>query len=194
MKKSSPPFIWFDGSVFGGRGSTLQSLFISGSPPIDFYHDHDGTWKWQLNFQFPGGSRVVNLAYARHRSTLPYDTPDLDFEDDWQHEIEHIKHIDGIIFVANSDPHAQVSNGHFINRLQKNLAWVGRKLEDVPVIFQLNHRDLDGKMPIETMKKTLYSKICDYQLSIAIRQQGTHQALKKMIDLLDTNSPQFSPR
>ena len=59
--------------------------------------------------------------------------------------------VDGIIFVADSDPNKMSENLESLQNLRDNLAEMGLALEDIPLVLQYNKRDLPGAMPVPDM-------------------------------------------
>lgn len=63
--------------------------------------------------------------------------------------------VDGIVFVADSDPRREEANLASMENMVANLATYGTKLESVPLVMQWNKRDLKSAMPIKLMQKLL---------------------------------------
>jgi signal recognition particle receptor subunit beta len=62
-----------------------------------------------------------------------------------------LKGVDGIVFVADSQVAMQDANLESFNNLRENLAEIGLKLEDVPLVVQLNKRDLPNVAAADDM-------------------------------------------
>jgi len=66
---------------------------------------------------------------------------------------------DGVIFVADFDPRRWEDNVESLDELITVVSNDGKKLiEDVPLVIQLNKRDLPQKIPVEKVKKLLEEK------------------------------------
>lgn len=63
--------------------------------------------------------------------------------------------VDGIIFVADSDPNRREANLEALAATREALAQQGRRLEDLPVVFQYNKRDLPNAMSLAQMNEDL---------------------------------------
>ncbi|MHC4958464.1 MAG: GTP-binding protein [Planctomycetota bacterium] len=63
--------------------------------------------------------------------------------------------IDGIVFVADSSPGCLESNVEALRNLRENVAAMGRRLEDIPLVFQWNKSDLAGAIPGHELKTAL---------------------------------------
>jgi len=61
--------------------------------------------------------------------------------------------VDGVVFVVDSDPARLRANERSLADLQGDLASYGRALADVPVVVQLNKRDLDGALPFDELQR-----------------------------------------
>src|SRR5713101_6926661 len=53
-----------------------------------------------------------------------------------------LKGVDGIVFVADSQKAMKEANVESLNNLRTNLAEIGLQLDDLPLVFQYNKRDL----------------------------------------------------
>ncbi len=62
-----------------------------------------------------------------------------------------LKGVDGLVFVADSQMAMQDANGESFHNLRENLAEIGLKLEDIPLVIQLNKRDLPNVAPADEM-------------------------------------------
>src|SRR5207245_9141806 len=66
-----------------------------------------------------------------------------------------LKGVDGIVFVADSQQAMQEANTESLNNLRENLIELGLKLEDIPLVVQLNKRDLPNGAPADAMLESL---------------------------------------
>jgi signal recognition particle receptor subunit beta len=90
-----------------------------------------------------------------------------------------LKGVDGLVFVADSQVAMQDANGESFHNLRENLAEIGLKLEDIPLVIQLNKRDLPNVANVEDMVARLdpdgkYEKM----ESIAATGVGVFETLK----------------
>ena len=60
--------------------------------------------------------------------------------------------VDGIVFVVDSRAFALPENERQFARLTHWISRQGRRLEDVPVLFQFNHRDAADALPIRALR------------------------------------------
>lgn len=78
-----------------------------------------------------------------------------------------LKNVDGIVFVADSQKRMMNENIDSLNNLEANLKFYNKKLEDVPIIFQYNKRDLPEIIPLEELQQKLNKLGSLYQEAVA---------------------------
>ena len=62
-----------------------------------------------------------------------------------------LKGVDGIVFVADSQKPMLDANVESLNNLRDNLAEIGLNLDDIPLVLQLNKRDLPNVATVQEM-------------------------------------------
>ena len=91
---------------------------------------------------------------------------------------------DGIIFVADSNPDMRDENIESLENLAENLTEAGLSIDDIPIVFQWNKRDLPNAMPTEQMNADLNrwnAPSCD---GIAVKGEGVFPTLQKLSSLV----------
>ncbi|MHC4247929.1 MAG: GTP-binding protein [Planctomycetota bacterium] len=91
---------------------------------------------------------------------------------------------DGIIFVADSNPDMRDENIESLENLAENLAETGLDIDNIPIVFQWNKRDLPNAMPPEQMNADLNrwnAPTCD---GIAVKGEGVFPTLQKLSSLV----------
>lgn len=63
--------------------------------------------------------------------------------------------VDGIVFVADSDPARMEANLEALESTREALSSLNRSFDRIPMFFQFNKRDLPGAMPPEEMDEAL---------------------------------------
>jgi len=63
--------------------------------------------------------------------------------------------VDGVVFVADSQREMANSNMESLRNLMDNLSTYGKKLEELPFVFQYNKRDLKNIATVEEMEKAI---------------------------------------
>jgi len=90
-----------------------------------------------------------------------------------------LKGVDGIVFVADSQQAMQDANVESFNNLRENLGELGVKIEDIPLILQLNKRDLPSVAPIEAILERIDpDRKYEHIESIAATGVGVFETLK----------------
>jgi len=62
-----------------------------------------------------------------------------------------LKGVDGLVFVADSQMAMQDANIESLENLRENLRELGLKLDEIPLVIQLNKRDLPSATPVQAM-------------------------------------------
>jgi signal recognition particle receptor subunit beta len=62
---------------------------------------------------------------------------------------------DGVVFVADSQPNCKDSNLESFESLRENMAELGTDVEDFPLVFQYNKRDLPNALPTAELSAAL---------------------------------------
>jgi hypothetical protein len=90
-----------------------------------------------------------------------------------------LKGVDGIVFVADSQRAMKEANTESFQNLRSNLAEIGVKLEELPLVLQYNKRDLANILALEELEETLNSGAAyeSYE-ACAVLGQGVFETLK----------------
>ena len=89
-----------------------------------------------------------------------------------------LKSVDGVVFVADSQAAMEDANLESISNLKVNLAEMGLTIDQVPLVFQFNKRDLRNILPLETMNETLNPEGRPYFEAAAVHGLGVFETLK----------------
>ena len=89
-----------------------------------------------------------------------------------------LKSVDGVVFVADSQAAMEDANLESISNLKVNLAEMGLTLDEVPIVFQYNKRDLRNILPLETMNESLNPEGRPYFEAAAVHGVGVFETLK----------------
>jgi signal recognition particle receptor subunit beta len=90
--------------------------------------------------------------------------------------------VDGLVFVADSQPHRMEANIETLLDLENNLKQDGQSLEEFPWVIQYNKRDLPGVESVETLQKKLNFFNVPHFEAIAVRGEGVFNTLKAIIN------------
>jgi signal recognition particle receptor subunit beta len=90
-----------------------------------------------------------------------------------------LKGVDGMVFVADSQRAMKEANIESVNNLRSNLAEIGIKLDDLPLVFQYNKRDLSNILAVDELEESLNAerKYESYE-ACAVLGQGVFETLK----------------
>jgi len=90
-----------------------------------------------------------------------------------------LKGVDGIVFVADSQRAMKDANVESLANLKTNLAEIGIKLEEIPLVFQYNKRDLANILPLEELEDSLNrERLHESYEACAVLGQGVFETLK----------------
>jgi len=95
-----------------------------------------------------------------------------------------LKGVDGIVFVADSQMPMLDANVESLKNLRENLAEIGVNLDELPLVLQLNKRDLPNVAPVEMMLDALDpERRLEYAEAIAKTGVGVFETLKQISKL-----------
>jgi len=95
-----------------------------------------------------------------------------------------LKGVDGMVFVADSQKAMKDANVESLNNLRSNLAEIGLKLEDLPIVFQYNKRDLANILSVAELDESLNpGKKHESYEACAVVGQGVFETLKAISKL-----------
>lgn len=86
--------------------------------------------------------------------------------------------VDGLVMVLDSQPAMRDSNAESLENLVENLNELGLELDQVPMVFQYNKRDLDPIMTASEMDRRYNTGGLQRFESVATTGQGVFEALK----------------
>ena len=90
-----------------------------------------------------------------------------------------LKGVDGIVFVADSQRAMKDANVESVNNLRTNLAEISLKMEDLPLVFQYNKRDLSNILTVEELAQSLNPQgTYESYEACAVLGQGVFETLK----------------
>jgi len=90
-----------------------------------------------------------------------------------------LKGVDGLVFVADSQMAMQDANIESLENLRENLRELGLKLDEIPLVVQLNKRDLPSAAPVEAMLDRLDpERKYEHIESVAATGTGVFETLK----------------
>lgn len=87
---------------------------------------------------------------------------------------------DAIVFVADSQLDRREKNIESFQNLQENLSEQGKKLEDLPLVYEYNKRDLDNLLSIDELNQDLNSKNLPHFPTVATQGVGVMETLESI--------------
>ncbi len=95
-----------------------------------------------------------------------------------------LKGVDGIVFVADSQHAMRDANIESMVNLRSNLAEIGIKVEDLPLVFQYNKRDLANILSLQELEDSLNpDRQYESYEACAVLGQGVFETLKAISKL-----------
>jgi mutual gliding-motility protein MglA len=91
-----------------------------------------------------------------------------------------LKGIDGVIFVADSQPERMEENLEALRNLEKNLEVQGYDIRQVPLVFQYNKRDLPNALSLVDMRRALNHYNAPEFEATANEGKGVMESLKSI--------------
>jgi signal recognition particle receptor subunit beta len=98
-----------------------------------------------------------------------------------------LKGVDGIVFVADSQAAALDANVESLSNLKVNLAELGLGVDDVPLVFQYNKRDIRNILPVEALNEALNHHGAPCFEAAALHGIGVFETLKGISRLAITS-------
>jgi signal recognition particle receptor subunit beta len=95
-----------------------------------------------------------------------------------------LKGVDGVVFVADSQPLRMDANAESIHNLRRNLADQGYELEAIPYVLQCNKRDMENAVSMEEMTRTLQLKGEPVFEAVATTGAGVFDTLKALAKMV----------
>jgi signal recognition particle receptor subunit beta len=89
-----------------------------------------------------------------------------------------LKGVDGVVFVADSQTAAVDTNLESLKNLHENLAELGLSMDQVPIVFQYNKRDIRNIVPVDKLHEALNPGGVPEFEAAAIHGVGVFETLK----------------
>jgi len=90
--------------------------------------------------------------------------------------------VDGVVFVADSQPHRMEANVETLLDLESNLKEDGHSLESFPWVIQYNKRDLPNAESLDVLNKKLNFFDVPFYEACAVKGDGVFDTLKGTIN------------
>jgi mutual gliding-motility protein MglA len=91
-----------------------------------------------------------------------------------------LRGVDGVVFVADSQPERMDANIEALDNLQDNLKEHGYDFNKIPYVLQLNKRDLPNILPVDMLSTELRKKNEAIVEAVAFQGVGVFETLKEI--------------
>ena len=182
--------ILYVGAPGAGKTTNLQSIYKQTSTELStrLFDLHDVSQKNRYFDFLPlayGQKRA--LALRLHLFTLPA-------HDSWPTVLHNLMlGVDGIVFVVDSRLSRIHENETHLNRLRDLLRLTNRSFQDIPLLFQFNHRDAQDATPLHALRKQFSRQAADDFEAIAAQDKGVLESIdmlaNRILDTMDTPHP-----
>jgi signal recognition particle receptor subunit beta len=95
-----------------------------------------------------------------------------------------LRGVDGVVFVADSQPDKMEENIESLVNLEENLREYGYDINDLPMVIQYNKRDLPGVMAVDELNTRLNTRNLPHFEASATLGNGVFDTLKLIIKLV----------
>jgi hypothetical protein len=94
-----------------------------------------------------------------------------------------LKGADGIVFVADSQELMEQANRESLDNLRENLGFYSCRIDDIPMVFQYNKRDLRNITPLERLNANLNQSGRPHFEAVARSGRGVIETLREISSL-----------
>ena len=98
-----------------------------------------------------------------------------------------LKGVDGVVFVADSDPARMTANRESVKLLDSCLGAYGKSLSDIPCVFQCNKRDLPEAADLAGMGELLKPRSLTVVPAVARKGEGFLESIFNLVKLVLKN-------
>lgn len=95
-----------------------------------------------------------------------------------------LKGVDGLVFVADSEPGRMQDNIESLQNLRDNLLELGMNPDSLPIVLQWNKRDLPGCMDVAELERELNPRALPSFEACALTGEGVYETLHKASRLI----------
>ena len=95
-----------------------------------------------------------------------------------------LRGVDGLVFVADSQPDKMDENIESLTNLEENLREYGYNIDDLPMVIQYNKRDIPGVMSVEELHQKLNPRGWPHFEASATVGNGVFDTLKLIIKIV----------
>lgn len=154
--------ILYDGPPLSGRRTSVSAVLRGAGLVLDPFVD-----TYALTLPYDGAMHELEIEILLRRDNHPVGVG----------PIEELPDAHGCVFMVDSHPARQSATRDRWRRLENQVG-------ALPVVFQVNKRDLIDAVSMSSVMADLTSPRCGYVESIASSEIGTTEAITKLIGLV----------
>ena len=176
--------IVFVGCGVSGRTTSLTRLEELSGKRLEWNYA-----KFQIVFPWPVEAPKVEITARRLNAIWgPYVLTDeqLKGDDDVLNELQALQRADGVMCVVDSQIARREANKEALHYLRRCLERIDRPAETLPLVFQVNKRDLPNLLTLEQIRHDLSWPCCHYVLTSALNEKDVETALHVLLDSILT--------
>lgn len=179
-KKEVNAKIVYYGPGSAGKETSLAHIYRKLSPELrSSFKSMEVQGGRMLFFDFqPSDKGIDGYAVRFHVYTVPGDAPEASL---WRLVL---KGVDGIVFVADSDPARQGENTARMKELQELLGAGGQSLDQVSLVLQYNRRDHTAALPVADLEQHLNLRGVLALPTVATTGEGVLAPLSALIKMV----------
>jgi mutual gliding-motility protein MglA len=103
-------------------------------------------------------------------------------------EVDYLKQVDGLVVVVDSQPSRVDASDELLGLLDGALRKLGRRPKEIPVVFQMNKRDLPGAISVDEVRSRLRWPAQAHVESVAVQGVGVTEAFVRLMALLTSSA------
>jgi len=179
--------VYLTGTPLAGCGETSRQLgriYQPGFKPAAAAFADTGVWNVVVNFD---GGKVPVAIRPKLRIARVYDPSDKEDQGRDPHvrdEARFLRQAQGVIYVVDSQVARLDANVAGVTELVGVLSRLGRDPAEVPVVFQLNKRDLSNIASESVLRQALRWSRSDCVCTVATKGQGIDRLVPTALQLI----------
>ncbi|WP_156041697.1 hypothetical protein [Chondromyces apiculatus] len=176
---SNEKLVFYWGPPGAGRAASVATFVSKLEKPVT------GDRDFSVNL----GSRTATLYFSSFATKFYYDMAVPERPKGFEPVLQRLAKASGVVFVVDSQEVRREANIGWLKRLRADLLLAGRSLDDLPIVFQLNKRDLPDVADVAELQRELRTDWCAYVESIAPKRIGTSEAIDHLFRLIAEGPP-----
>ena len=180
-KKEINAKIVYYGPALSGKTANLKYIYEKMKPEyrgkLKFLNTASGKMLF-FDFMRPDQIGVQDYNVRFHMYTLPGEIADFAV---WK---TVLKGVDGLVFVADSEPYKLPDNLQMYEKLDEYMQSLGLDTKDIPCLVQCNKQDIAGATTPDEMKDILHTTECSIIPASALNGEGVLNTLSTIVKMV----------